>query len=120
MIALGGVAGFAVNRLETRRSPVRPQGPTIQMTAIAPPAPAIAQPPAAAEHHTTTGLISITAKPFATIFIDGHHCGKTPLIDLELAPGPHVVHAVSRTGKTRDVRIQIVAGRIAPERRITW
>jgi serine/threonine-protein kinase len=67
------------------------------------------------------GFITIDALPgYAAIYIDGKSYGETPLARLELPPGRHVVHAVSPSGATRDVRISIESGKVAPAARITW
>jgi eukaryotic-like serine/threonine-protein kinase len=106
--------------------------------AAAPVAPAIAEPvaPAKADKRISgaprpsapaarpsgpPGFITIDSAPvYATIYIDGKSYGETPLVRLELSPGRHAVHAVSPSGATRDVRIAIESGKVAPAARIAW
>ncbi len=67
------------------------------------------------------GFITIDSSPvYATIYIDGKSYGETPLVRLELSPGRHLVHAVSPSGATRDVRVAIEPGKVTPAARITW
>jgi len=67
------------------------------------------------------GFITIDSSPFyAVIFVDGKNYGETPLVNLELAPGRHLVRAVAQSGATRDVRITIESGKVAPATRIEW
>ncbi|MGN6108885.1 MAG: protein kinase domain-containing protein [Kofleriaceae bacterium] len=66
------------------------------------------------------GYITIDAKPYAVIFIDGKRHGETPLVQLKLPPGKHVVRAVSRSGASRTFSISIESGKVAPTRRIEW
>ena len=54
------------------------------------------------------------------IFVDGKNYGETPLVNLELSPGRHLVRAVAQSGATRDVRITIESGKVAPATRIEW
>lgn len=41
-----------------------------------------------------TAKLSIGAKPYALITIDGKQIGPTPIVDLELSAGPHLIRAV--------------------------
>ena len=67
------------------------------------------------------GFITIDSSPvYAVIYIDGKRHGETPLVRIELSPGRHVVHAVAPSGATRDVRITIEPGKVAPASRIVW
>ena len=67
------------------------------------------------------GFITIDSSPvYAAIYIDGKSYGETPLARLELSPGRHLVHAVAPSGATRDVRIVIESGKVAPAARIAW
>ncbi len=67
------------------------------------------------------GFITIDSTPvYAMIYIDGKKYGETPLVNIKLAPGKHSVRAVSPSGSTRNLTIQIEAGKTAPVRRIEW
>ena len=77
--------------------------------------------PAAARPSGPPGFITIDSSPvYAVIYIDGKNYGETPLVRVELSPGRHVVHAVAPSGATRDVRIVIESGKVAPASRIVW
>ncbi len=67
------------------------------------------------------GFITIDSTPvYAVIYIDGKKYGETPLVNLKLAPGKHSVRAVSPSGSTRSLSINIESGKTAPVRRIEW
>jgi len=67
------------------------------------------------------GFITIDSSPvYAVITIDGKNLGETPLVNIALSPGKHVVHAVAPSGATRNVTITIESGKTAPARRIEW
>ncbi|MFT3693186.1 MAG: serine/threonine-protein kinase [Kofleriaceae bacterium] len=67
------------------------------------------------------GHITIDSSPvYAHIAIDGKSMGDTPLVNIELPPGKHVVKATSASGSTRSLTIQIEPGKTAPVRRIEW
>jgi serine/threonine-protein kinase len=77
--------------------------------------------PPAARPSGPPGFITIDSTPvYAVIYIDGKSYGETPLVRVELSPGRHVVHAVAPSGATRDVKIVIESGKIAPASRIIW
>jgi eukaryotic-like serine/threonine-protein kinase len=76
---------------------------------------------AAARPSGPPGFITIDSSPvYAVIYVDGKNYGETPLVRIELSPGRHVVHAVAPSGATRDVRIVIESGKVAPASRIVW
>jgi serine/threonine protein kinase len=66
------------------------------------------------------GFFSITASAKTTIYIDDKNIGETPLTRLPVKPGPHVVKAVGPKGKSKIIKIAIVAGRDDDEGMITW
>jgi hypothetical protein len=66
------------------------------------------------------GFFSITASAKTTIYIDDKNIGETPLTRLPVKPGPHVVKAVGPHGKSKIIKIAIVAGRDDDEGTITW
>jgi len=77
--------------------------------------------PAAPKPSGPPGFITIDSAPvYAVIYIDGKSYGETPLVKVALPPGRHAVHAVAPSGATRDVRITIEAGKVAPASRIEW
>ncbi|MGE5184822.1 MAG: PEGA domain-containing protein, partial [Acidobacteriota bacterium] len=66
------------------------------------------------------GFFSITATAKTTIYIDDKNIGETPLTRLPVKPGPHTVKAVGPKGKSKIIKIAIVAGRDDDEGTITW
>ncbi|HEX3474184.1 MAG TPA: protein kinase [Kofleriaceae bacterium] len=67
------------------------------------------------------GFITIDSSPvYAVIYVDRRRYGETPLVRLELSPGPHLVHAVAPSGATRDVQIVIESGKVARAAQIAW
>ena len=84
------------------------------------------KPPHVAQHEPTQpagppGFITIDSTPvYAVIYIDGKKIGETPLVNISVAPGKHSVRAVSGSGTTRNLSIQIESGKTAPVRRIEW
>ncbi len=100
-----------------------------EVIAQAPPdaAPARVLPPTRSDPHPPArpsgppGFITIDSSPvYAVITIDGRKLGETPLVNIALAPGKHVVHAVSPSGGVRNVTITIESGKTAQARRIEW
>jgi len=80
-----------------------------------------AKPTGSARPSGPPGYVTIDSSPvYAVIYIDGKHYGETPLVKLALPPGRHSVHAVAPSGATRDVRITIESGKVAPASRIEW
>jgi serine/threonine protein kinase len=67
------------------------------------------------------GFITIDSTPvYAVIYIDGKKYGETPLVNIKLPAGKHNVRAVSPSGSTRNLSINIESGKTAPVRRIEW
>jgi hypothetical protein len=66
------------------------------------------------------GFFSITATAKTKIFIDDQLIGETPLTKLPVKPGPHSVKAVGPKGKSKVIKIAIVAGREDDEGTISW
>jgi len=92
--------------------------------AVTPPDRRPPKPPAstiASKSSGPPGFITIDSAPvYAVIYIDGKSYGETPLVKVALPPGRHSVHAVAPSGATRDVRITIESGKVAPASRIEW
>jgi PEGA domain-containing protein len=96
-----------------------PDAPPVPIDAR--PAPKVAATPPIARPSGPPGYVTIDSSPvYAVIYIDGKHYGETPLVKLALSPGRHGVHAVAPSGATRDVRITIESGKVAPVSRIEW
>jgi eukaryotic-like serine/threonine-protein kinase len=104
--------------------PIQAQQKAAQTTGTARPSerrPASSSKPPTGKPAAPPGFITIDASPgYAVIYIDGKSYGETPMAQLELPLGHHVVHAVSPSGATRDVRISIESGKVAPAVRIAW
>jgi hypothetical protein len=66
------------------------------------------------------GFFSINASAKTTIYIDDKVLGDTPITRVPYKPGPHVVKAVGPKGKSKIIKIAIVAGRDDDEGTITW
>jgi serine/threonine protein kinase len=66
------------------------------------------------------GFFSISATAKTTIYIDDKMIGEAPLTRLPVKPGPHSVKAVGPKGKSKIIKIAIVAGRDDDEGTITW
>jgi serine/threonine-protein kinase len=66
------------------------------------------------------GYFSIDSTPFATIYVDGKRLGITPLVKKPLPAGNHRIRAQLKDGRTKDVNIDIPAGRVAAPIRLTW
>ncbi|MBP6836846.1 MAG: protein kinase [Kofleriaceae bacterium] len=69
---------------------------------------------------TETGRYSIDAEPDATVFIDGHEVGTTPLVRRPLPPGPHRVRLVAPGGRERVLTIELRAGQDLRSGLIRW
>jgi len=70
--------------------------------------------------HERPGFLSIDSEPvYAEIFIDGKSYGETPLLRVELAPGRHVVRAVSPSRTAQQQRVDIESGQVTV-RRLEW
>jgi hypothetical protein len=74
---------------------------------IAPPAPAAVPAPRA---HVA---VSINARPWATVRIDGREVGETPLAGIELEPGPHVFSARMPDGTIHEKLVDVSAANAA-------
>jgi eukaryotic-like serine/threonine-protein kinase len=78
-------------------------------------------PPAEKAATGAPGFITIDSTPvYAVIYIDGKKYGETPLVNIKLPAGKHSVRAVSPSGSTRQLSINIESGKTAPVRRIEW
>jgi serine/threonine-protein kinase len=107
-----------------RSAPARASKPARKARARAAPAkrsaapePKHAKPPkprrAAAPAKRTSakpGFLTLDARPYATIYLDGRKIGNTPIIEKQLTPGKHQVRAVSPDGTVRRFRVVIQSG----------
>jgi serine/threonine-protein kinase len=76
---------------------------------------------APAHVNASPGFITIDSTPvYSVISVDGQNRGETPLVNLALSPGRHVVRAVSETGASRVQTITIESGKTAQAYRIEW
>jgi hypothetical protein len=67
------------------------------------------------------GYITIDSSPvYAVIFIDGKRAGETPLVRHQVAPGRHSVRAVSASGTSQSISINIESGKVAQTRHFKW
>lgn len=93
----------------------------VPVARAAPPAPAIEAPPPpssrrrrGAESGTRAApvgpapvLVSVNARPWATIWIDGEEVGETPLAEIPIVPGRHTVAAVMSDGRRIEREVEI-------------
>jgi serine/threonine-protein kinase len=86
-----------------------------------PDAPAMSlPPPPPSPVHKEPGLFSIESDPYATIYVDGHKLGVTPIIQHPLAAGRHRVRAVIADGRTKEQTLEVPAGKQAAPIHLRW
>jgi hypothetical protein len=73
-------------------------------------------PPAAA----ASGWYAIDSSPYATIFIDDHKIGDTPLDRIALSAGSHRVRAVLADGRQRTLTITIAPDLKTSQGTLRW
>jgi len=56
------------------------------------------------------GFVTIDARPYATVFIDGERIGDTPLLNVRLPSGRHRVKAVTADGNNKRRTIVVLPG----------
>ena len=81
-------------------------GPTTGPQVQTPPAQPVAQPPAAPR----PGALSVTADPFAMLWIDGIEIRQTPVFDHELAPGTYEIRLTRAGYQTFVDTVEILSG----------
>jgi eukaryotic-like serine/threonine-protein kinase len=67
-----------------------------------------------------TGYLTIDAKPYATIFVDGKRLGDTPLFRQPVDAGSHVLRAVRADKTVKNVRINVRKGEVTEYGSIRW
>jgi eukaryotic-like serine/threonine-protein kinase len=108
--------------------PKQPATPRVPVPLPQPPAsePAVSEPPSiempaeVARAAKKPGLLSIDSTPYATIFVDGVKLGVTPLVKRPVPAGRHKLRAVLADGRTRQLALDIDAGKLAPPIQLTW
>jgi serine/threonine-protein kinase len=64
-----------------------------------------------APERAAPGIVALNAVPWAHVRIDGTDRGETPLLDVPLAPGPHLIELTNEPlGVRRELRITVGAG----------
>jgi hypothetical protein len=100
--------------------PTPPPAPPA-LTPASSPKPATTSSPTTPHPSGPPGFVTIDSSPvYAVIFLDGRNRGETPLVNLSLAPGKHVVRAVSPSGTAQVQTITIESGKTAQACRIEW
>ena len=66
------------------------------------------------------GWYAIDSSPYATIFIDDHQVGDTPLYRVKLRAGSHRIRAVLADGRQRSFAIDIAADRETSSGTLAW
>ena len=127
LVVLGAIAAgimFFVMKSDSGAPPVK--------TVVAPPADAaikrvpVEVPIDAPDNHddivalSKYGFFSIAATAKTTVYIDDRPIGETPVTRYPVKFGPHTVKAVGPKGKSKIIKIAIVAGRDDDEGTITW
>ncbi len=71
------------------------------------------------EEKPKMAYLSVDASPYADVYIDGKKAGVTPIVRMELAPGPHRMVARNADGDTKRYTLMLQAGSTETVR-ITW
>jgi serine/threonine protein kinase len=66
------------------------------------------------------GFYSLKASAATQVYIDETLIGRTPLDHVPIPPGPHRVHLVGPSGKTKDMKMTILGGQPTDDGTITW
>jgi serine/threonine-protein kinase len=65
------------------------------------------------------GKLSIDARPWATIYIDGKKIGPTPIVNRDVPAGDHTIRAVAEDGTEKTMRVRVEPGGTV-RRKVTW
>lgn len=79
---------------------------------------AAAEPQANRSKRVARGSLTVEARPYGTVFVDGKKVAVTPLVKHRLKPGTHRIKVVGSNGKSDAFVIQIKPGEDAPPRLI--
>ena len=74
----------------------------------------------AVAHKRPPGQFSVDSTPFATIFVDDHNLGITPMIHHALPAGRHRLRAVLRDGRSQELPLDVPAGKAAAPIILRW
>jgi serine/threonine-protein kinase len=66
------------------------------------------------------GMFSIDSTPWATIYVDGNSLGITPIVKRSLPAGRHKLRAVLKDGRSKELTIDIPAGKLAKPVQLSW
>ncbi len=70
--------------------------------------------------HLEPGTFSIESTPYATVYVDGHELGITPLVHKQLPAGHHKLRAVLPDGRTKNLDVDVPAGKSAKPINLSW
>ena len=79
--------------------------------------PDVAKQPAAAKGD---GALSVDSTPFAMIYVDSTYFGTTPLIGKSVPAGKHRIKAVLKDGRTKELSIEVAAGKTFSMGVLSW
>ncbi len=82
--------------------------------------PAPIQMPADTARAPKPGTLSIDSKPYARIYVDGKLLDLTPILGRSIAAGRHRVRAVLVDGRSKELTVDVPAGRAAKPIVLTW
>ncbi|HTJ42446.1 MAG TPA: serine/threonine-protein kinase [Kofleriaceae bacterium] len=97
----------APKRVERHKPPVREREPVRT------------PPPVQEAKPVGQGRLSIDARPWATIYVDGKKIGVTPLVGVSLNAGDHSIKAITEDGRTQSLRVHVDAGADV-RKKVTW
>jgi hypothetical protein len=76
--------------------------------------PTVAAPKKAAAKKTSTGTITLVTFPESDVFKGKEHLGKTPLFNIELPVGTHMLNLVGSDGSRHSLSLPVRSGKNAP------
>ncbi len=121
--AATGTGTATETETETDRAAVAPDRPAKRQPAppkrTRKPAPPPEPPTRAVAAKQAPGKLSIDARPWATIYLDGKKLGPTPIVGREVAAGDHTIRAVAEDGTEKTLRVRVEPGETV-RRKVTW